>query len=477
MAFSSSEWAHAEIEFVIADGPTPGSWTGAAGMTEAWRGFLSAWEEFRTGADEYRELDHERVLVPARFSGRGKTSGLEAGQIRTEGATLFHVRCGKVTRLVVYYDRERGILDASMSDQTVTSRPPVTLREPARGSRWGSEVLELSGVDRMRAAVDRKLPDSPFMRLTGLRPTEVGFGFSTWAMPASPWWQSDTGVFLPGTLAFVADSALGSAVMTSVPPAMAMPTAQLAIEFLRTPTVRSQSIAARGRLIHAAGSLALSEVFVEDAKGRALAHGTSRCVLVPLDSDARKQQSEPTTAEPKSTTPDPYARALEGALEEVVSNEASGFERLREIERRVHASPVMELTGLRVLDIAEGEVTVGMAASPWLTTWYGVIYGGAVALLAEGASTAAVLSTLPPATACAPLDLKVNFLRPVLPHDGEVTAHARVSHKGRTIAIVHAEVRAEGKLAAIANETVLILPGRGWDKPIDVADEVVPLTD
>jgi hypothetical protein len=59
--FSSSEWAHAEIEFVIADGPTPGSWTGAAGMTGAWRGFLSAWEEFRTGADEYRELDHERA--------------------------------------------------------------------------------------------------------------------------------------------------------------------------------------------------------------------------------------------------------------------------------------------------------------------------------------------------------------------------------------------------------------------------------
>ena len=24
--FSSSEWAHPEIEFVIADGPSPGSW-------------------------------------------------------------------------------------------------------------------------------------------------------------------------------------------------------------------------------------------------------------------------------------------------------------------------------------------------------------------------------------------------------------------------------------------------------------------
>jgi uncharacterized protein (TIGR00369 family) len=330
----------------------------------------------------------------------------------------------------------------------------------------------------MRAAVDGKLADSPFMRLTGLRPTEAGFGNSTWAMPASPWWQSDTGVFLPGTLVFVADSALGAAVMTSVPPAMAMPTAQLAIEFLRTPTVRSQSINARGRLIHAAGSLALSEVFLTDATGRALAHGTSRCVLVPLGSGGDKEEQERSTKEQEGTGPDPYARDLEGDIEgvEFLKN-SSGIERLREIKRGVRPSPVAQLIGLRVIDLAEGEVTIGMAASPWLTTWYGVIYGGAVALLAEGSATTAVLSTLPPATACAPLDLKVNFLRPVQPHRGEVTAHAKVIHRGRTIAIVHVEVRAEGKLAAIASETVLILPGRGWEEPIDVADEVVPATD
>jgi hypothetical protein len=40
------------------------------------------------------------VLV--HWSGRGKTSGVELDQMRTKGASLFHVRDGNVTRLVLY---------------------------------------------------------------------------------------------------------------------------------------------------------------------------------------------------------------------------------------------------------------------------------------------------------------------------------------------------------------------------------------
>jgi ketosteroid isomerase-like protein len=115
--YSSAEWAHPEIEFVIADGPTPGSWTGLAGMAEGWRGFLSTWEEFRTEVDEYRELDGERVLALNHFSGRGKTSGLEIGQIRSKAAALFHLRDGKVTRLVLYWDRERALAELGLAPE------------------------------------------------------------------------------------------------------------------------------------------------------------------------------------------------------------------------------------------------------------------------------------------------------------------------------------------------------------------------
>src|SRR3954467_14225515 len=109
--FGAAEWAHPEIEYVFVDGPDRGSSTGLAEMAKHFRNWLSTWEQFRLAADEYRELDTERVLVLDRFSGRGKASGLDLGQIQSEGAWLFHVRDGRVTRMVRYMDRP-GALEA-----------------------------------------------------------------------------------------------------------------------------------------------------------------------------------------------------------------------------------------------------------------------------------------------------------------------------------------------------------------------------
>jgi ketosteroid isomerase-like protein len=107
--YSSVEWAHPEIEYVVADGPEPGSWKGLAGLAEGWRSWLSAWDGLHAEAEEYREVDAERVLVLVKLSGRGRTSGLEVGKIQTKGANLFHVRGGKVTRIVVYFDRSAAL--------------------------------------------------------------------------------------------------------------------------------------------------------------------------------------------------------------------------------------------------------------------------------------------------------------------------------------------------------------------------------
>ena len=121
--FSSAEWAHPEVELVFVDGPAPGSWTGLTGMAEGWRDFLGAWEQWRVEVEEYRELDGERVLVLNRWHGRGKTSGLDVGQVGVRAAALFHIRGRKVTRLVLHFERERAFADLGLTSEAGSSRP------------------------------------------------------------------------------------------------------------------------------------------------------------------------------------------------------------------------------------------------------------------------------------------------------------------------------------------------------------------
>lgn len=106
------EWADADIEFVIADGPEPGRCLGLEGLAPSLLDFRSAWAEYRSEAVEYRELEDEGVLVLTNASGRGKASGAVT---RGRRANLFRLRGGKVTSLVVYWSPELALADAGLA--------------------------------------------------------------------------------------------------------------------------------------------------------------------------------------------------------------------------------------------------------------------------------------------------------------------------------------------------------------------------
>jgi len=109
--FGSADWADPEIEYVRADGVEPGSLIGRDGLVAAMRSLFGALEDFRNEAEDYRELDAERVLVLTHVSARGKASGLP---IVKKGAELFEIHAGKVTRIVTYFDRANAIADLGL---------------------------------------------------------------------------------------------------------------------------------------------------------------------------------------------------------------------------------------------------------------------------------------------------------------------------------------------------------------------------
>jgi hypothetical protein len=115
-------WAHRDIEFTIVDGPEPGRWKGHDGLMDATMSWLSQWEEEHFEVDALSELDTERVLALVRITHRRrpKTGPFEISH--SKGTCVFHFRGHKVKKVVVYFDRERGLTDLGLHDPNSPDR-------------------------------------------------------------------------------------------------------------------------------------------------------------------------------------------------------------------------------------------------------------------------------------------------------------------------------------------------------------------
>jgi uncharacterized protein (TIGR00369 family) len=148
---------------------------------------------------------------------------------------------------------------------------PATYPDPA----W----FALSGVEQLRAFLSGSAPKPPIGHLTGMHLTEAGLGTASFAMPASRWLLSPQGLISVGTLAILADGPLGCAIQSALPPATAYATSELSLRALRPPRAGGMLVA-RGSLVHASRSIALSSVQIVDANGRLLADGSSLCFIM-----------------------------------------------------------------------------------------------------------------------------------------------------------------------------------------------------
>jgi uncharacterized protein (TIGR00369 family) len=126
------------------------------------------------------------------------------------------------------------------------------------------------------------------------------------------------------------------------------------------------------------------------------------------------------------------------------------------------APPLHHLTGLTLTSVGPNRAAFALPASEWLSAPPpGRVQGGGVAMVAESALSAAIQTTVPAATALAPIDLKINYLRPLVADGRVATAHGEVIHAGRRIAVGNAEVLdADGRRIAVATGSAMLLPGR-----------------
>lgn len=143
-------------------------------------------------------------------------------------------------------------------------------------------------------------------RLTGRRIVGAARGTATYALPATAWMLGPRGVLHSGVLALLADGALVASVISGLPARTLCTTAELSMTFLGTLPHGRGDVLARGRLLHLDAQMGLAEVYVSDAAGRLVAHGTSRCsVFPPFDDSVELIPPAPVPGEAAHETPDP----------------------------------------------------------------------------------------------------------------------------------------------------------------------------
>jgi uncharacterized protein (TIGR00369 family) len=361
-------------------------------------------------------------------------------------------------------DEAIALLVTTSSEWVVVDVQRIAVwEEPPRGAVVdAAAMLRLPGLEQMRQVID-----PPAMgRLTGLDLLGSGPGEATFALPISEWLRWSCGEVPGGVLALPGDAALGCALQTELPAGVAYTTAELSLTYLR-PLAPGDRVSAHGRCLHAGRRLGLSDVSIRDAGGRLVAHGTSRATIFAPSADLGGRIGGTVPPPPRvggpageAATPDPWQRPVLGEILDPAAQALTGRERLeRQIAGELPLPPLHHLLGLRPTVVEkEGVARCVMPVTGWLATPWGWPQGGFIALLADAALGLAVESAMPAGRRFATVDLKVNFLRPVVGDGSELIAVGTVVHQGRTLAVATSEViDARGKPVALATGSAALL--------------------
>jgi uncharacterized protein (TIGR00369 family) len=312
-------------------------------------------------------------------------------------------------------------------------------RTPVRGGHPDPVLAGRPGIEFLRAMLTGDTPAPPLSHLTGMQPVKLGAEGAQFTMPVSRWLCGEDGRVPLGVLAIPADAAMACAIIAGLPAETAITTSELAMRQIR-PVPYGGTLVTTASVLNSARPappVALAEATVTDGSGALIARGGSLCVVLPFSAEAEAESAGAAGA-PEAGPPAPEA----GPDPWQWSSPVAGLSRL---------------TGLTATAIAPGEATFALPATRWMCAPPpGRVQGGAVAMLAGAAMEGAMRTAAPAEHRFVPLELKLNYLRPLASDGREATAHATLVHGGRRTAVARAEITdADGRAIAVASGSAI----------------------
>lgn len=127
--------------------------------------------------------------------------------------------------------------------------------------------------------------------------------------------------------------------------------------------------------------------------------------------------------------------------------------------REVPAAPIAGHFGMDIVDIGPGTITFSCQPDESHYNPIGAVHGGLVCTLLDSALGCATHTTLPAGTGYTSIEIKVNYLRPVMADSGPLLCTGRVTKPGRRVTFAEGDVTDKnGNTVATASGSLLVFP-------------------
>lgn len=127
------------------------------------------------------------------------------------------------------------------------------------------------------------IPGSPMWQTAGCRIAQAFEGMVVFEAEAAAWVLNFGGSAHGGWTATLLDSAMGFAILSTLPKGRVHTTAELSIRYVRPLVPSVGALRVEARVVHAGRRMATAEGRVIDAGGRIYAHGATSCLIIDLD--------------------------------------------------------------------------------------------------------------------------------------------------------------------------------------------------
>jgi uncharacterized protein (TIGR00369 family) len=154
----------------------------------------------------------------------------------------------------------------------------VTWQDPVPVAATGAEM---AGIEYLEAIVSGELPPPPIAVLLRMQPVEIEPGRVVFEGEPGEEHYNPIGVVHGGYASTLLDSAMGSAVHTTLGAGTGYATLALEVKMVRPITREVPRVRAEGEVIHRGRRQATAQARLVDARtGKLLAHGTSTCLIL-----------------------------------------------------------------------------------------------------------------------------------------------------------------------------------------------------